>query len=160
LASLEPDLLEAGDVLDGFAAPALDGQMTITYGSTNRNRIFLYLSPDCPYCDEQMPYWRQLVDQVDDQRFETVVLARATENVEGLRKYLADGGLNTVPAALISDEIRRRYRLLGTPMTVIVGPDGTVVQQWRGRWTSEDAKIAQGFFGVSFMITEAEISQF
>jgi hypothetical protein len=45
-------------------------------------------------------------------------------------------------------------------MTVIVGPDGAVVQQWRGRWTSEDAKIAQGFFGVSFMITEAEISQF
>lgn len=107
-----------------------------------------------------MPYWRQLVDQVDGQRFETIVLARATENVEGLRKYLVDGGLSTVPAALVSDEIRGRYRLLGTPMTVIVGPDGAVVQQWRGRWTSEDAKIAQGFFGVSFMITEAEISQF
>lgn len=49
--------------------------------------------------------------------------------------------------ALIPDTVRDRYMLTSTPITLILGADGRVEQNWAGRWTDDEIPIASTSLG-------------
>ena len=150
LANRNPEHLEAGDLVEPFTAQSFDGEITVSYGTQERAKVFLFLSPDCVYCDKQMPYWRQLVDQIDDKKFEVYTIARDSESLGQLHDYIVSEQLDLVPTILAPDRVWRAYKLWGTPTTLVISQDGSVIQSWRGLWGMEVQEEASAILSVAF----------
>lgn len=96
-----------------------------------RNLMFLVLSTECRYCEQNMPEWRRLVAEVralGDTAPEVVVLsvseARETE------RYLERHGVD-VPVMLIDPSVLELLGLDGYPSTVVVDA-GRALSAWSG----------------------------
>lgn len=70
---LTTNFLQPGDVVAPVTATDLDGRpYRLDYKKDGRRRLLLFLSPNCPYCEQQSPLWRDLLDRVDSNRFTVV----------------------------------------------------------------------------------------
>ncbi len=156
LDKFKPDSLQAGDAVPPFVTQDLQGNtVNINYTGEERKRVFLFFTPSCPYCREQFAYWRELLQRVDNRRFEVLGLAADAENKEKLEEYLRSVGCPTdVPDALrvvlAPNGVRRNYKLSATPITLVVANDGRIEQVWDGRWDERAASAASATFGVKF----------
>src|SRR5215211_1715379 len=66
MVELTTNFLKPGDVVAPVAAIDLDGQLyQLDYKKDGRQRLLLFFSPNCPYCRQQSPLWRDLLDNVD-----------------------------------------------------------------------------------------------
>jgi peroxiredoxin len=144
------DNLAPGDFVEPFTARSFDGEITVSYGPLEKAKVFLFLSPSCAYCGKQMPYWQQLVDQIDKERFEVYTIARDSDSYEQLQDYLLSEHIDLVPTILAPDRVWRAYKLWGTPTTLVVSRDGSVIENWRGLWGAESRKEAATILGVTF----------
>lgn len=151
-----PNTLEIGTTLTAFTANSLNGEMSVDYGPSQKGKIFLYLSPRCDYCARQMPIWHELLQKVDKSDFDIYAVTRDTEALEPLRQYLKNQGLERLPVILAPERIWRGHRLYGTPTTLVVSRDGTVLGQWRGVWGLEVREEARSVLGIEF-VAEASI---
>lgn len=145
-----PDSLAPGDIVESFTAMSFDGEVSVTYGPQEKAKVFLYLSPDCGFCGRQMPYWHQLVNQIDMRKFEVFTIARDSESLEGLREYVSGERIDAVPLILAPERVWRSYKLWGTPTTLVVSHDGSVIRLWRGLWGLETREEARNVLGISF----------
>lgn len=60
------NFLQPGDVVAPVTATDLEGRpYQLDYKKDGRQRLLLYFSPHCPYCQQQSPLWRDLLDKVD-----------------------------------------------------------------------------------------------
>lgn len=141
----EPDVLNPGESVESFVAPSFSGELSISYGPTEKAKVFLYLSPRCGYCSEQMPYWHQIIEGIDRERYEVFTVARDSETLENVSEYLEAEHLDPIPTVLAPPRVWRRYKFFGTPTTLVVSKEGAVVKQWRGvwglEWRNEASKI-------------------
>jgi hypothetical protein len=115
----------------------------------------LYFTPACPYCREQFAYWREIIERADPTRFEVLGVARNADDKGKLEEYLgsvncADDSNAPLRVVLINEAIRRAYKFSATPITLIVANDGTVEQQWVGRWDAKAVAEASPVLGLAF----------
>lgn len=150
LVSPGPDVLAPGDVVEPFTARSFDGQISVSYGPMEKAKVFLFLSPGCGYCGKQMPYWHQLADQIDQESFEVYMIARDSESFEQLHDYILAERMDKLPTILAPERVWRTYKLWGTPTTLVISHDGSVIQQWRGLWGAEAREEARAVLGVTF----------
>jgi glutaredoxin len=156
LAKGQPRYLKAGERVPPFAAVDLDGApVRLDYPGSGPKRIMFYFTPACPYCRRQFAYWRDILKQADSARYEVIGLASESEDKAELEEYLRSVGCARDSAAplrvaLVPPEVRRDYRLVGTPVTLVVSNDGTVERAWPGSWNSAEAASAGSFLGLSF----------
>jgi peroxiredoxin len=161
LNSPEPPSLQPGEKVPSFSAQGLRGEtIEVNYGRAGRKRVLLYFTPKCPYCHGQFAYWRELLEHADRDRFEVIGIARDKEDraklEEYLRRYGCDGASPTpLRVALVSDEVRRSYKLSATPITLIVAGDGAVERAWEGRWDAAQAAEAGRLFGLDLSAASA-----
>src|SRR5262245_2826542 len=65
--------LQPGDVVTPVTATDLEGHpYQLDYKKDGRARLLLFFSPTCPYCQQQSPLWRDVLDNVDSSRFTVV----------------------------------------------------------------------------------------
>jgi hypothetical protein len=81
--------------------------------------------------------------RIDGARFEVTGLVDQNEDKAKLQDYLnkikpEGGGAPPLRVAFIPPDVRRGYKLSETPITLVVGNDGTVGEVWAGRWTGAD----------------------
>lgn len=146
---LSPHRLKAGERVGPFTAPGMNGEpVEVNYTGAGPKRVLLFLTATCTYCQQQAPYWRELLAQIDGAHFEIIALVDENENKTKLQDYLnkikpEPGAGHPLRVAFIPPDVRRRYKLSETPLTLLVGNDGTVEDVWAGRWTGTDlAKIS------------------
>jgi hypothetical protein len=63
--------------------------------------------------------------------------------------YLAEKQIDIPVFINPKDEVRAQYRLGSTLQTIIVSPDGKVLQNWVGAYTGARQAEVEKFFGVS-----------
>jgi peroxiredoxin len=152
LNKLKPDVLELGDKVPSFSAVGLEGSpLNLNFSGKEPKRVLLFFTPTCPYCREQFAYWRQLLKQADANRFEILGVVADSENREKLNEYLS--GVSPAPGlrvALVSDDVKRAYKLSRTPITLVIANDGKVDNVWVGKWNPETIRKAAAVFNVSF----------
>lgn len=156
LDKLKPDILQKGDKVPPFNATGLHGEaINIGYTCTGPKRVFLFFTPNCPYCREQFSYWQQLLEHTADaKRFEVIGLVKDAEDKAALEAYLRrfNCGDSSTPlrVALVSETVRRGYKLSATPITLIAASDGRIEKVWDGRWDAAALADAASTFGVNF----------
>jgi len=152
--SARPARLEVGDKVPPFTAVGLDGeQIDVAYTGQERDRIMFFYTPSCPYSRQQFPGWLDLADRTDKHKIEVLGLVADAEDKVKLREYLHEMGLArpsgvTFTTAIIPKEVRSKYKLSETPLTLLIAYDGTVKKVWAGRWDSKALASANGAIGV------------
>ncbi|MDT7541995.1 MAG: AhpC/TSA family [Acidobacteriota bacterium] len=160
-AALTPPKLEtlhAGDRVQPFMAEDLrGGKIDVSYNGTGAKRVLLYFTPTCPFCRQQFAYWHEVFVRADRERFEVLGVVSDKEDKEKMEDYLRQFGCaadsqTPLRAALVPDDVRCNYKLMATPITLIVNNNGTVDKAWSGRWSGEEMAKAGETFGVSFSV--------
>lgn len=153
-AAASPRVLQRGDKVPEFAASDLNNRkVEIQYNSKSPRRIFLFFKPSCPYCHEQFPYWKAILEESEKAGFEVWGLAGDEQDKAKLRDYLAamgcvQDGVPSLRVALLSKEVRESYKLHSTPTTLIVSGDGRIEKAWLGRWDDMERLEASAFLGI------------
>ena len=61
---LKPNALQKGDKVQPFSASGLHDEKTnVQYERGRPSHVLLYFTATCPYCTEQFPYWKTLIEK-------------------------------------------------------------------------------------------------
>jgi hypothetical protein len=120
-------------------------QEVISYESTNRSTVLYVFTPPCSWCARNMGNFKTLLDKESSQyRFIGLSLSE-----EGLAAYVAKNELKLPVYSDLSTETKVAYKLSGTPQTIVVSPEGRVLQDWIGAYVGGQKSQIEAFFHVS-----------
>lgn len=138
--------LKAGETVTPFSGMDLDGHAyQVEYRKDRRRQLLLFFSPSCPYCIQQGPIWRDMLNRIDSTRFNVVGIVGDRENRQEVISHAdALGYFKTriaLPIVSVSDEMLARYKLTATPITLLIDDNGRVEHAWVGKW--DESKAAE-----------------
>ena len=141
---LTTNFLQPGDVVAPVTATDLDGRpYQLDYKKDGRQRLLLYFSPHCPYCQQQSPLWRDLLDKVDSNRFTVIGVVSAREDKRLVSAHADGAGYfktkTPLPLVFFDSDSLGSYKLSATPTTLLINEDGTVEHAWVGKWDETSA---------------------
>ena len=116
----------------------------VSYAKADKGTVLYHFSPGCGWCVRNAPNFKALRDQIS-ARYQVVSY---TETTAGLDKFVAS---TTDPGVVLTDgrtSIRRSLKLRGTPETIVLDRNGTVVRSWEGAYSGDRQKELEQFFGV------------
>ena len=117
-----------GTVVPTFRTVALDGRSVIVgelVDSTARQVLFVF-NTRCPFCLATIPVWEQLADSLG--RLAGVeVLAISLDPADTTRQYVAQQGLRNPVLMFPKLKLKRLYRAVAVPQTVVLDWEGTVL---------------------------------
>jgi peroxiredoxin len=139
-------LLKAGVAVPPIAAKRLGGQQeVITYQSSNEPTVLYIFTPPCSWCARNLDNFKTLWEKESRQyRFIGVSLSE-----EGLAQYVAKNDLRLPVYSELSRDVKAAYKLSGTPQTIVVSPEGRVLQDWVGAYVGEEKSQVEAFFHVN-----------
>lgn len=131
--------LRGGEVLAGFVGIDLSGQpYTLDYKKDGRQHLLLFFSPSCPYCVQQAPLWRDMLNRLDRNRFDVVAVVGDKEDKAAVTTHVEELGYlkAKVPPSIVflGQEALTRYKLVATPTTLLINDSGKVEHVWVGKW--------------------------
>jgi len=103
--------------------------------------VLYYFSPTCTWCEANWPAIDTLARQAEG-RYRVIALTTARD----LRPFADARNLHLDIVEGISPETMAQYRFSGTPHTVVVDVEGTIVQSWRGAYTGRVGRQVQEWF--------------
>jgi thiol-disulfide isomerase/thioredoxin len=141
---LTTNFLQPGDVVAPVTATDLDGRpYQLDYKKDGRQRLLLFFSPNCPYCREQSPLWRDLLDKVDSKRFTVIGVVNDREDKRLVSAHADGAGYfktkTPLPLVFFDSESLGSYKLSATPTILLINDDGTVAHAWVGKWDEASA---------------------
>jgi peroxiredoxin len=142
---LTTNFLQPGDVVAPVTATDLDGHpYQIDYKNDGRQHLLLFFSPDCPYCQQQSQHWRDLLDNIDINRFTVVGIVSDQEDKLLVSAHAEGAGYfktkTSLPLVFFDSESLGRYKLTATPTTLLINDDGKVKHAWIGKWDTNSAR--------------------
>jgi peroxiredoxin len=145
-ARITENQLKVGAAVPPIPVMRLDGQPeTIRYQGTNQATVLYIFTPPCGWCARNMDNFKTLVDKERDQyRFIGLSLSEKT-----LQAYVAKNDMGLPVYSGLSPETLKAYELGSTPQTVVVSPDGRVLQDWVGAYVGDQKSQVEAFFHVS-----------
>ena len=137
--------LQPGDVVTPITATDLEGRpYQLDYKKDGRARLLLFFSPTCPYCQQQSPLWRDLLDKIDSNRFIVVGIVSDREDKRLVSTYADGAGYfktrTPLPLLFFDSESLGSYKLTATPTTLLINEYGTVEHAWIGKWDETKAR--------------------
>ena len=147
-----PTTIEDGARVKGFTGFDLSHRPAeVTYTGQGPSRVLLFLSPTCPFTKEQLPYWTELIRKGDRERFAVTALVSDSVSADSVRSYLRTNAIDqSVDVVFVPESVMKDYKLIATPITLVISNDGTVRKHWMGKWDNSSLSAASEFFGVSF----------
>ena len=141
---LTTNVLKPGDLVSAVTATDLDGRpYQLNYKKDGRQRLLLFFSPNCPYCEQQSPQWRDLLDKVDGNRFLVVGIVSDREDKPSVSAHIEEAGYSRtktpLPIVFFNNEMLGSYKLTATPTTLLINEDGKVEHAWVGKWDESSA---------------------
>jgi peroxiredoxin len=138
--------LEAGTDVPPINAVDLRGQSrAIVYNNEARATVLYVFTPGCVWCARNMDNFKALVEKEGGQyRLIGLSLSEA-----GLTEYVAKNELKLPIYARLSPETLKTYKLGSTPQTIVISPEGKVLQDWAGAYVGDQKSQVEAFFHVS-----------
>lgn len=120
----------------GMKVPALEGkdldgnEMIISYGSDRRKTVLLSFSPQCGFCEKNMPNWDAITKNANKDLFRVAAVSLIAH---GTKEYIARHNFVDTPLiAEIKAENKIAYKFNSTPQTLLIDADGKVEKVWTG----------------------------
>jgi peroxiredoxin len=137
--------LKIGTTLPPITAKRMGGQQeVIYYQGTNQPTVLYVFTPPCSWCARNMDNFTTLLGKVSDEyRFVGLSLSE-----DGLAEYVARNELNLPVYSGLSIDTKAAYKLSGTPQTIVVSPEGRVLQNWMGAYVGDQKSQIEAFFHV------------
>lgn len=138
--------LKPGELVTSITGTDLKGQpYQLEYVAGGRKQLLMFFSPSCQYCVQQAPIWREVLNQIDSNRFNVVGIVGDREDKQEVTQH-ADGlgyfkTKVTLPVVAVNTETLARYKLTATPTTLLIDSSGRVEHAWVGKW--DEAKTAE-----------------
>jgi peroxiredoxin len=138
--------LQVGTSVPPIAAKRSDGQQElISYQGAIEPTVLYIFTPPCPWCARNMDNLKTLLDKEGGHyRFIGLSLSE-----EGLAEYVAKNDLNLPNYSGLSPETLKTYKLGRTPQTIVISPEGKVLQNWAGAYVGDQKSQVEAFFHVS-----------
>jgi thiol-disulfide isomerase/thioredoxin len=141
---LTTNFLQPGDVVTPVTATDLDGHpYQLDYKNDGRQCLILFFSPTCPYCQQQSPLWRDLLDKIDSNRFSVVGVVSDREDRQLVSAYADGAGYfktkTPLPLVFFDSDSLGSYKLTATPTTLLINEGGMVQHAWVGKWDETKA---------------------
>lgn len=138
--------LKPGEIVTSITGKDLNGQpYQVEYVNGGRKQLLMFFSPSCPYCVQQGSGWRDVLNQIDSNRFNVVGIVgdredkqEVTQHADGLGYFKTKVAL---PVVAVNSETLARYKLTATPTTLLIDSSGRVEHAWVGKW--DEAKTAE-----------------
>lgn len=142
---LTKNFLQPGDVVAPITATDLEGRpYQLDYTKDGRQRLLLFFSPDCPYCRQQSPFWQDMLDKVDSNRFLVVGVVSDREDRQLVSAHADEAGYfrtkTRLPLVFFDSESLGSYKLTATPTTLLINDAGRVEHAWIGKWDTHIAR--------------------
>lgn len=139
------NVLQAGEMVSAVKATDLDGRpFELQYRKDGRRHLLLYFSPNCPYCAQQSAHWRDLLENVDGNRFTVIGVVSERENKQSVSAHANGAGYFQtkipLPVVFFDDQALGTYKLTATPTTLLIADDGRVEYAWVGKWDDRKAR--------------------
>jgi hypothetical protein len=121
----------------------LDGQPeVISYHETNQATVLYVFTPTCIWCARNLNNLKTLLaNDSDHYRFSALSLSE-----EGVPHYVAKNALGIPVYSGLSPEMLKTYKLGSTPQTIVISPEGRVLQNWVGAYESSQKTQVETFF--------------
>jgi len=139
-------LLKVGTTVPPIAAKRVDGQLgLISYQGSEQSTVLYIFTPPCSWCARNVDNLKTLLDKERGQ-YHFIGLS-LSEN--SLAEYVAKNDLNLPVYSGLSQETLTTYKLGSTPQTIVISPEGKVLQDWVGAYVGDQKSQVEAFFDVS-----------
>jgi peroxiredoxin len=139
-------LLKVGTIVPSITAKRVDGQEeVISYEGTNEPTVLYIFTPSCVWCARNIDNFKTLVAR-EGGLYHFVGLSLSEQ---ALAEYVAQNDLNLSVYSGLSPEALKTYKLGSTPQTIVISPEGKVLQDWAGAYVGDQKSQVEGFFHVS-----------
>jgi hypothetical protein len=138
--------LKVGTAVPPIAVKRLGGQQeVISYQGLNQSTVLYVFTPPCSWCARNMDNFKTLLgEEGGEYRFIALSLSDDT-----LAEYVAKNDLKLPVYSGLSTDTKAAYKLSGTPQTIVVSPDGRVLQNWMGAYVGDQKSQVEAFFRVT-----------
>lgn len=126
----------------------------VNYGDAVSGTVLYIFRPYCTWCAQNVALINAVSEQAGDRfRFIGVSLT-----AEGLKEYLSETN-QRLPETFHSPakSVISSYKLGLTPQTLLIAPDGQVLEQWTGAYLSENRSKIEQVMGVSIPKISADL---
>lgn len=139
-------LLNVGATAPSITAKRLGGQKeSISYQGVTQATVLYVFTPSCVWCARNLENLKTLADKDGDQyRFIALSLSE-----EGLAEYVDKNGFKFPVYSDLSKETKAAYKLSGTPQTIVISPEGRVLENWIGAYVGGQKSQVEAFFHVT-----------
>jgi thiol-disulfide isomerase/thioredoxin len=127
-------------VLATFTNPA--GEVFSLADSNGKIRVVNFWATWCFPCREEMPTLDALQKQLGGEDFEVLTIATGFNNLDGIKRFLAEAEVTSLPILLDPDSsLGAEFGAIGLPLTVILNREGQEIARLTGgaEWDSESA---------------------
>jgi hypothetical protein len=144
--SSSPPLLAIGAAVSPAVAYSPDGRVErLEYQSAGRPTVIYVSAPGCQWCERNRSSIEALI-VARKATFRFVALSLSDD----VDPYLAQRNIDGLTLlSRPSSETRKEYMLGPTPHTMVIGPDGRVVQNWLGAYSGKTRRDVEAYFNVS-----------
>jgi hypothetical protein len=140
------------DAIVGTRLPTIDvttpeaARITLPFSGDGMSSVIYFYSESCGWCQRNLPSAVALREAVRG-RFRFVALTAESASRGG--RALPHHALEADVTGAISAATQRALRLGGTPHTIVVSPDGTVLRSWKGAYRGLVERDVQDYFRIS-----------
>ena len=135
-------VLQAGDAVPAFRTRTTAGDsITVGESKSGTRQLLFLLTKECPYCRATLPYWKQIAAAVDTSpKMSVTAIAVALDSLPRMPSYLASFGINVPIVEFPSSRLRRIYRAVAVPQTIILNDSGSILYARTGVITDAQAR--------------------
>lgn len=101
--------------------------------ANNQQTLLLVLQRGCRFCDESAPFYRRLTEELSAKP-KTRMVAVLPSAPEETKQYLEEKKIEIPDVRQLAP---RSLGVAGTPTLLLVDNNGVVVNEWRGKLSSE-----------------------
>jgi len=127
-----PPILAPGEMVPDVGVISLEGSPQKLSFPEDRETFLLVFTTTCPNCADTWPIWKSLHKRFTDRRFVAIGLDDPAAVSEYAQKLDVDFDIVTLSD---TDEFKRLFKVVGVPLTILVGKDQTVKRIELGRLT-------------------------
>jgi peroxiredoxin len=140
--------LKPGTPVPPMEVKSLDGSpATVSYEGPGTT-VFYVFSVTCHWCEQNLDNIKAL-SASSSGRYRFVGISLDRDDPAAVRDYASKNGLTFPVYYEPSLATLKSYKLGGTPHTIVVSPDGKVMNDWAGAYNAELRPELENFFGVS-----------
>jgi peroxiredoxin len=142
---LSARLLTVGTTVPPIIGKQVDGrQARISYQATNQSTVLYVFTPPCLWCARNMDNFKALAGK-ESTAYHFIGISLSDQ---GLAEYVAKNDLKLPVYSGLSPEALKTYKLGSTPQTIVISPEGKVLQDWVGAYVGDQQSQVEAFFHV------------